>query len=350
MINRNLLQKTLLAAALGLCVLSAQADDAQDVSRLIKAGKVDEAMQRVDGLLAAKPRDAQLRFLKGLIYAEQGKQAEAISTFLKITEDYPELPEPYNNLAVLYAAQGQYDKARAALEMAIRTHPSYATAHENLGDIYAKLASEAYTKALQLDTNNTGAQLKLSMLKELIGGTGRTKPSVASAAPAASRSASPVPPPIPPIPATAPSGNNARPVATPVSASAAQANVKTNEASSGEQSGPEVAAVTQAVDEWAQAWSKKDTKAYLAFYAPSMQLPSGMSRAQWEDDRRAKIENKRSISVKLENLTVKVDGNNAVAKFRQHYRGGPINSKSAKTLGLIKIDGKWLIQSEDSGA
>ncbi len=58
--------------------------------------------------------------------------------FTKLSEDYPELPEPYNNLAVLYAQQKQYDKARTALEMAIRTHPSYAIAYENLGDIYAK--------------------------------------------------------------------------------------------------------------------------------------------------------------------------------------------------------------------
>ena len=79
--------------------------------------------------------------MKGLILTEQGKPADAIKIFTGLTEDYPELPEPYNNLAVLYASQGQYDKARTALEMSIRTHPSYATAHENLGDIYAKMAS-----------------------------------------------------------------------------------------------------------------------------------------------------------------------------------------------------------------
>ena len=77
------------------------------------------------------------------------------------------MPEPYNNLAVLYASQGQYDKARKSLEMAIRTHPSYAIAHENLGDVYAKMASEAYDKALQLDRGNAAAQTKLAMIKDL---------------------------------------------------------------------------------------------------------------------------------------------------------------------------------------
>ena len=87
-----------------------------------------------------------------MILTEQNKTDDAIKVFTELTEDYPELPEPYNNLAVLYATQGEYDKARKALEMAIRTHPSYAIAHENLGDIYATLASQAYDKALQLDS------------------------------------------------------------------------------------------------------------------------------------------------------------------------------------------------------
>jgi len=89
-----------------------------------------------------------MRFNKGLILTEQKKVPDAIRIFSSLSEDYPDLPEPYNNLAVLYASQGQYEKARDALEAAIRTHPSYSTAHENLGDIYAKMASQAYGKAL----------------------------------------------------------------------------------------------------------------------------------------------------------------------------------------------------------
>ncbi|MBK5206948.1 MAG: tetratricopeptide repeat protein, partial [Polaromonas sp.] len=118
--------------------------------------------------LASKPRDPQMRFLKGVIQTETGKTSDAIATFTNITEDYPELPEPYNNLAVLYAGQSQFDKARAALEMAIRTNPSYATAHENLGDIYARLASQAYSKALQLDSSNATVQPKLALIHQLL--------------------------------------------------------------------------------------------------------------------------------------------------------------------------------------
>ena len=122
----------------------ALADDILDVSALVRAGQYEQALQRADAYLATRPRNVpQMRFLKGLILTEQGKTNDAITMFVRLSEDYPELPEPYNNLAVLYASQGQFEKARAALEMAIRTHPSYATAHENLGDVYAKLASQA---------------------------------------------------------------------------------------------------------------------------------------------------------------------------------------------------------------
>ena len=116
---------------------------------------------------ANRPNDAQMRFLKGVIQRDSGKNTEAIATFTRLTEDYPELPEPYNNLAVLYAGQSQFDKARTALEMAIRTNPSYTTAHENLGDVYAKLASQAYGKALQLDANNAAVPPKLALIREL---------------------------------------------------------------------------------------------------------------------------------------------------------------------------------------
>src|SRR3954471_8607541 len=148
----------------------AQSPDLQEASKLLKAGQRDQALERVNKALAANPRDPQARFMKALIYTEQGKHSEAIEIFTKLTQDYPNLPEPYNNLAVIYASQGQYDKARTALEQSIRTHPSYATAYENLGDVYAKLASQAYGKALQIDKSNAGAQNKLSLVRELVGG------------------------------------------------------------------------------------------------------------------------------------------------------------------------------------
>jgi tetratricopeptide (TPR) repeat protein len=175
----------------------ARADELQDISKLYKQGQNDKALERLESYLASRPKDAQGRFLKGLLLAGQGKNAEAIQIFTWLTEEYPELPEPYNNLAVLYASQGQLDKARQALEMAISTHPGYATAHENLGDIYARMASQAYDKALQLDKGNVTAQTKLTLLKELFSATDGVNRApakgIAPAAPAAEAQPRPAP-------------------------------------------------------------------------------------------------------------------------------------------------------------
>ena len=155
--------------ALGALLASplAQADDYGDVNQLLRQGKSAQALVRADQYLANKPRDPQMRFLKGMAQSEGGQSADAMATFLQLTQDYPELPEPYNNLAVLYASQGQYDKAREALEMAIRTNPSYATAHENLGDVHVRLAAQAYEKAAQLNAGNTAAAAKLARIRAL---------------------------------------------------------------------------------------------------------------------------------------------------------------------------------------
>jgi len=83
-------------------------------------------------------------------------------------EDFPELPEPYNNLAVLYASEGQLDSARAALEMALAAAPNYATALENLGDVYLQMAADAYQRAAKLDPSNRQAGAKLALSRELI--------------------------------------------------------------------------------------------------------------------------------------------------------------------------------------
>src|SRR5947207_2533793 len=173
-----------ICAALLAVAAWAQSEDVQEASRLLKAGQREQALERVNKALAANPRDPQARFMKGLIFTEQGRQSEAIDIFTKLTQDYPTLPEPYNNLAVIYAGQGQYEKARTALEQSIRTHPTYATAYENLGDVYAKLASQAYGKALQLDASNTAAQNKLSLVRELVREPGAKPSAVAAAAPA----------------------------------------------------------------------------------------------------------------------------------------------------------------------
>jgi tetratricopeptide (TPR) repeat protein len=151
----------------------AQRDGLAQANELYKKGDLARALDRVEAYLSDRPKDPRGRFLKGVILTDQKKSAEAIKVFTELTFDYPELAEPYNNLAVLYAAQGDYDKARTALEMAIQTNPRFAAAHENLGDLYAKMAGQSYDKAMQLDRNNKTAQTKLNLVKELLSGSAR---------------------------------------------------------------------------------------------------------------------------------------------------------------------------------
>lgn len=142
----------------------AWADVYSDVSQRVRSGRLAEAEALADRHLKAKPRDPQMRYLKGLIQRDAGRREEALETFTKLTEDYPELPEPYNGLAVIYAAQGDYDRARAALELAIRANPAYATAHENLGDLHSRLARQSYCRALQHDPGNGDLKTRIASL------------------------------------------------------------------------------------------------------------------------------------------------------------------------------------------
>jgi tetratricopeptide (TPR) repeat protein len=298
----------------------------EDASKSFKQGNYAEALEKVESVITANPRDARARFLKGLILTEQSKPAEAIKEFTSLTEDYPELPEPYNNLAVLYASQGQYDKARKALEMAIRTHPSYAIAHENLGDVYAKMASEAYDKALQLDRGNAAAQTKLAMIKDLFSGSvvpGRGSPDTPDAAP--------------PVVASVTTEKPAP--AAKAAAVAAPTAVPLNKG--------DVEGALAAVNGWAKAWSSKNPDGYLAFYAPSFQVPGGEARSSWETMRRDRIVRPKKIEVTISSPKVTFDAaGRAIVKFRQGYKSDTLDTAGAKTLVLQKNNNHWQIVQE----
>ena len=134
---------------------------------MIREGQYAFARVKIEAALAANAKNPQARFLRGVVQADQDQADEAAATFQALTEDFPELPEPYNNLAVIWAQRGQYEKARTALESAIASHPDYAIAHENLGDIYSRLAGAEYDRALALDKTNKSAQAKLVLVRQL---------------------------------------------------------------------------------------------------------------------------------------------------------------------------------------
>jgi Flp pilus assembly protein TadD len=335
-----------LLALLAAGAFAVHADEVQDAAKLLKAGQHQQALERVNRLLAQKPKDPQARFLKGLILTEQGNTREAIDVFTRLTQDYPELPEPYNNLAVIYASQGQYEKARMALEQSIRTHPSYATAYENLGDVYAKLASQAYDKALQLDSSNAGAQNKLSLVRDLVGGPAPAKPAIVATAPAQKPAAVEKPAPVTEKPAP----KAEKPAAKADKPAAEKPAPKAEKPVSEKPAAADPSEVTRALNAWAQAWSKKDADAYLSFYAKDFKTPGGESRGDWEKARRERIAAPKQIAVSIASPKVTMSGSNqATVTFRQSYRSDKLKSTSTKTVVMVKNDGRWQIQQERSG-
>ena len=149
--------------------LGALAEELSEVTRLHHAGQTQAALERADRFLAGKPKDAQMRFLKSVVLADSGRRAEAATLLEQISQDFPELAEPHNNLAAIHAAAGDYGKARMELEESIRLNPNYATAHENLGDVHAMLAAEAYGSAQRLEPRNTALPRKLELVRQLAG-------------------------------------------------------------------------------------------------------------------------------------------------------------------------------------
>lgn len=352
------LRRGVLILAAALAGFAARADEYSDVGQLLRTGKLLEAQARVERHLATHPRDPQMRFYRGVIQRESGRLAEALVTFTQLSEDHPEWPEPYNNAAVIHASQGQYEKARVALEKALRTHPSYATAHDNLGDVYARLASQAYSKALQLDGAAPPPQPRLALIRDLPAPTGTPpRPLLAAAQPApAAPAATPAAPvTAPAVPVTAPTAAPApvKPVVTVAAATAAPPGpppAVTIPAAPAAAAPNASQAVEMAVRAWARAWADKDMPQYLAAYGPDFETPGRVPRSTWEQDRRLRITGKSRIAVNLQELQIRVQGDRAVAKFRQDYKADALAVLSRKTLTLVKTGDRWLIVKETSGS
>lgn len=148
----------------------AWADAAADVDRLLRGGDAAAALVQVDQALVRQPRDARLRFLRGVALADMKRHDDAIAAYRALIEDHPDLPEPYNNLAVLQAMRGDFDQARVSLESALRSRPGHVTALENLGDVHLELAARAWAQATQAARDDDGASRvaeRLTRLREL---------------------------------------------------------------------------------------------------------------------------------------------------------------------------------------
>jgi tetratricopeptide (TPR) repeat protein len=350
--------KTVIAIFLGsiLCLSSAFAKTSYgDIQLLIKQGQYKEALKLTEDQLSQNKSDIKLQFMKGLVLTRLDRYSDAEKVFIQLTKENPDLPEPFNNLAVVYAAQGKYSQAEEALKGAINTHPSYATAHENLGDIYAKMASRAYNQALELDTSNKTAREKLSLVNELISAPPEPEPektvvAIASPEPKAELELKPEKKPVAkpvqePEIITIPAKKEPKPVRVeekPVLPPIKKVDVEEDIAQNRK-------AVESAANNWANAWSAQDVDTYLASYAKEFVPPKRLSRGEWEKDRRKRLQRPSFIKVTLSNLKINLHGKDyAEVRFTQRYQSDTYGDKVKKEILMRKVGDKWLITQERS--
>lgn len=342
---------TVLLAAICSSPVFAIAPAVQEAQAQMSQGDLSGALGKLDRYLAASPQDAEARFTRGLVLVKLNRTDDAIKAFADLTRDYPQLPEPYNNLAVLYAQKGDYEKARDALEAALATHPAYATAHENLGDIYAALAGAAYNRALQLDQANQAVRYKLSLIGQLGNGpgayvaagttsvpAGNPKKETLGPAPASVAAAAPAP-----VAAAAPPPPAAAPSIAPPPMAAATPPPAPAAAAPSEDDAQGLATLTA----WTQAWSAKDVGSYFTYYAADFKPDGGVSRAQWEAQRRERITKPGHISVRVINPQVtRADAHHMRINFIQDYRSDSFNDQISKIVELSDSGGAWKITRE----
>lgn len=392
----------------GMAQTAAPAQEA--IKKALQSGQLDQAAKLVQQERERAPKDVQMRFMEGVIQAQQGQTEKAIETFRQITQSQPELSEAYNNLGVLYAAKGRLEESKTYLEKALQTHPSYAAAHRNLSDVHSQLAKQNYAKALQVEPKLKQSPPQLTLLGSIAQDKRLQPPSTASTAIAANQPpASSLTPSVPTAPsapavaaaaasapvanakplsvppaavgtaaapvrpavvaaATPPTAQTPKPAAPPAAAPAKSAgNLATATSTAGPGSSASAsasaapaaaakpadnagkddqAAVKSAVTAWARAWSQKDMPKYLAAYAESFTPAEKMSRAKWESDRRARIVSKKTIAVGIHQLQITLHGNKATVKFQQIYESDNFKGNSRKVLEMHKQGHQWLIVRE----
>ena len=286
----------------------------------LESGNTNAALQISNTILRSDPKNPDARFVKGMVLANKGKTAQAINIFKKLTIDYPNNPEPWNNLASLYAKQEKYHQARDALISAINTHSSYATAYENLGNIYSKMAVIAYNRALDVEKSNQKkpVNVQLALINRFSNSTGSSAKSTAQTA---TRFIQPV--------------------------TKKSPDIEEKSIFSYDEEKNQILAVLYG---WSQAWSSQKPKDYLVYYAPGFQTPGGMPRHVWENIRHDRLLKPSFIKVNVERPEIVfINDTTARLRFLQDYHSNKFRDKIRKTLIMQKVNGNWRISQESIG-
>ncbi len=296
----------------------------EPVRRLDAQGQTREALAELESGMARRSAGIEAELLRGVLLAKLGRTAEARELFQRLIRQHPERPEAYNNLAVMYAAGGDYDTAVEILKQGLETHASYRTTYENLSRVYGKLASEAYSEALG-DKRIDAEPLRLALINSLGEAPAIAAPPVRTAE-AQPATPPPAAPPAPARSAPAPPAETAAPVPTPAA---------------------DPQAVWRTVEAWAAAWAGQRPDEYLSYYAAQFRPANGSSRADWERLRRRRLTAPGNIDISLALLEVdQPEPGRAVARFVQSYRSDRFSDTVTKALELVDAGDGWKIVSE----
>jgi tetratricopeptide (TPR) repeat protein len=327
-------------------------DDLGEIRDLGASGRTYEALARLEPLLGAEPDRVEGLMLKGILLTRLGRVDEAKEIFLGLIESSPELPEPYINLAALYAGAGDYDRSVRILKLALATHPSYLAAYENLTKVYGKLASEAYRRALGDQAETDEEPMELVLLDQVhLRATGIAPPAAALTVR---------------LPETTPERASggvepgkekvAEVVQTdsaPIEADeamTAETQAETGVAADsdpGDRAGPDLDRVPGMIDGWALAWTEQRVEEYLGFYSREFTPMKGLSQEGWEVMRRGRLTGPGFISISYEDLEVEEEGPGRVsARFVQLYDSSVLQDSCVKVLALLWEDGEWKIADE----
>ncbi|MDG2253035.1 MAG: tetratricopeptide repeat protein [Methylophilaceae bacterium] len=260
------------------------------------------ALVEIDLLLESNSNNHNLLFLRAVTLTKLEKKDLAIKTYISLIEKFPKLPEPYNNLAVLYAEQNKLLEAKQILEKALKTNNSYSVAHINLGDVYTRMASDAYRKAFELDESPV-ANNKLQLINELF-----------SYSPNMQR-------------------NN-------LVNAGSKSEIKSKE--------QEIAELNSFVERWKTSWENKDLDTYFSSYSRYFKIKGDISYKGWKKTRTEKIINKKEINIQIANIKYKFKEGFWFVNMSQTYNSGNYSDKENKTLVIINESGDYKIIEENT--
>jgi hypothetical protein len=271
-----------------------------DLKKLIDQENYSEAAETGEELLLKHPGHARIQFLTAYAYQYNQQNWKAAQHYKKVILQHPELPEPRNNLAMIYIDDGDYDKASRLLVDAINTRKSYAVAYQNLNRIYTSMASEAYKQALG-ESGEPPKQkpvIKLTALSEL---------------------------------GSADQGTN-RETSLTQDTLVDIANFET--------------LLIEQVINWAKAWGSKDVDTYVGFYSSEYRRDFE-THADWVENRRARIGQSEIIKIGISNVQIRAQSENrAIIEFEQSYDSPNYADRVIKRLALSRIGSLWKITDE----